>query len=71
MLRAGAGCYRSREGAEYAEGPWCRVGDIVSWKRLDNQASRHEFAPGITLALLNDDAVTAKGWDPSPVSAVG
>ena len=52
---------------KFGSGPWCKVGDWVSWRNMESAASRITYA-GTTIARLADDTIVDVGIDPALVS---
>ncbi len=53
-------------GDKYPSGPWCKVGDWVSWRNMESAASRIGYC-GVVLARLTDDTIVDVGIDPTLV----
>lgn len=68
VLAVGPDAY---SGERFTSGPWVKPGDLVLWPPVEAAAARFAYGHGVTLALLNDDRVLAKGIDPLRATTSG
>lgn len=65
VLAVGPEAYADK--TKFVGGPWCRVGDWVSWRNMESAASRMTYAD-VVIARLADDTIMDVGIDPTLVS---
>ena len=56
VLAVGPDAYADR--ARFPHGPWCKVGDWVTFPAYENQATKFEL-DGVVLATVHDDKITS------------
>ena len=65
VLAVGPEAYADK--SKFSGAPWCKPGDVVSWRNMESAASRIGYAD-VVIARLADDTIVDVGIDPTLVS---